>query len=99
MNELKTLKELISKLRYEKYEGKKAIGYDFYKIQEELKQEAIKWIKAIKEVQKKGDTLFKEHGKLKEDFAINIYDYEQDDSIPIIKFIKHFFNIEESDLI
>ena len=31
---LKTLQEIISKIRYEKYEGKKAVGYDFYKIQE-----------------------------------------------------------------
>lgn len=46
---LKTLNEIIGKLRYLKYKGKKATGYDFFKMQEALEQELIKWAKAIKE--------------------------------------------------
>ncbi len=42
---LKTLNEIISEERYRKntkYEGR---GYTFYKLQEKLKAEAIKWVK------------------------------------------------------
>jgi len=67
-------------------------------MKEEFKTEAIKWIIAIKGVQKKGDTLFKEHGKLKKDFEVDIYDYEQDDSAPMIKWIKYFFNITDKEI-
>ena len=46
--ELKTLKEIIAEIRYSNYPEKKAVGYDFYKIEEKIKQEAIKDIKHLR---------------------------------------------------
>jgi hypothetical protein len=95
-DKLKTLKDIeVTGCSCDRCE--QCYGITRYLSEEEIKQEGIEWIKSIKEVQKKGDTLFNEHGKLN-GLNINIFDYEQDDSIGMIKFIKHFFNIIEEDL-
>jgi len=64
----------------------------------QAKREAIKWIKEIEKVQEIGDTCLKDHGKIREDFEVDIYDYEQDDSMPMIRILKYFFNISKEDL-
>lgn len=46
---LKTFNDIIGEIRYEKYDGKKAIGYDFYKIQEKVQGEIVKWVKEIED--------------------------------------------------
>jgi hypothetical protein len=86
MKELKTLKDLNFYGCYAK------------DIKDLLKQEAIKWVKAMKKIYEKGETLFKEHGKLTEDFELNLFAYEQDDIAGAVKFAMYFFNLTEKDL-
>lgn len=65
---------------------------------DKLRKEAIEWVKAIKEVQEKGETFLEDHGKIAPNFKVDIFYYEQDDSDPMIRLLKYFFNIEESEL-
>lgn len=50
---LKTLSEVIGEVRHEKYPNKKADGYDFHKVQSELRQSAIEWIKDMRSLKPK----------------------------------------------
>jgi tRNA G10 N-methylase Trm11 len=93
MKELKTLKDIEY---HENWSSKK--GYDIIVNSNTLKQEAIKWVKAMKKIYEKGETLFKEHGKLTEDFELNLFAYEQDDIAGAVKFAMYFFNLTEKDL-
>lgn len=79
---LKTFNEIISEIRYSKYDGKKAIGYDFYKIQEETKQKAIKWVKYFESV----------------NYFNDMDAFSTSDPYEVAGFLKHFFNIAEEDL-
>ena len=63
-----------------------------------LKDEAVKDYKRLLKVYEKGDTLFKEHGKIAEGFEVDLYDYEQDDVKGILKYIKWKNNLTEEDL-
>ena len=93
MSELKTLKDL------EYFQHLEHINETIKVVESiDLRQEVINWIKAIKEVQNEGDTLFKTHGKITKDFEVNIHDYEQDDSEPMIRILMHIHNITEEDL-
>jgi len=96
MGDLKTLKDIKEVVIMGFHPADVNIFRDGFS--KELKQEAIKYIKAIKGIYKLGDTLFKEHGKIAPGFELDLYDYEQDDCAGAIKFIKYFFNITEEDL-
>lgn len=79
---LKNLKNIISEIRYSKYDGKKAIGYDYYKIQEELKKEAINWVKHLRSKPKRQQTEYQ--AQILMEF-FNITEEDLKDKGPIIK--------------
>ena len=87
MTELKTLKD------FELLGKPEANGYDedgYNQAQEELRQEAIKWVKKLK------STMLKEKVPVTMEFAKRIEDSLETNGK--IKFIKHFFNLSEDDL-
>lgn len=64
----------------------------------ELREEAIKWLKELKrvgELHSKDNFCKEKVGELE----LCLYDYEEDEFTPVKKFIKHFFEITEEDLI
>ena len=69
----------------------------------QLRQEAIKWIKAIRKGQKEQDKIAIEKPET-HTFKVDVggldlsYEMDFDETEPIIRFIKHFFNITEEDL-
>ena len=92
MKKLKTLKEIES--------VGTAIGIANYYV--DIKEEAIKWVKDLKEAVWTPSLLncegkydkWKEHIKPYEDF----YDEEYNSFEEVMNWIKHFFNITEEDL-
>ena len=104
--ELKTLKDLkiIDCYCNETASGEGIRG--FFR-ESELKAEAVKWVKEIKERRDNGqnDISLVNLGKMNrdgegdypEDYLTN-YSYETSDYSGAIKWIKHFFNLTESDL-
>lgn len=89
MSELKTLKDLI--------EEDKTIIEDVWVDSNKLKAEAIKWVKELRKnfaIHQKDNFCHIKTGEL----DLNFFDYEQNDFDPIIRFVKHFFNITEEEL-
>lgn len=84
--ELKTSEEIISELRFEKYEGKKAIGYDYYKVQKAFKKEAIKEIKHLRSPESHTD------------FAADCEAFGNGTKHNVIEYIKWKNNLTEEDL-
>ena len=92
MAELKTLKDIGVKLS--------SNSQTYFINQEILRQEAIKWIEELSGRCNEHIT-FSEDGKIS--YGLDGYGRidcweEQDDCQPIIKWIKHFFNITEEEL-
>lgn len=79
---MKTLKDI-------DYHSGCIAGDKLYVSKEDSKQEAIDWIIKLRNL-KKGDHFI--------DNLFIIIDDEQDDTIQIINFIKHFFNVTEEEV-
>ena len=89
MSKLKTLKD-ITKDYDEAFKGfRESIPIG------SLKQEAINWIKALRNI-KKDDFGFREFND--KEFSLSDTPDECCESCVVVDFIKHFFNIKESDL-
>lgn len=85
--ELKTLREIEDKAGESDNEG----AWDKWLLGDNIRDEAIKWIKELYKTKENETNMIN-------GLEVCIYEYEQDDSYPMIKWIKHFFNISEEDL-